>query len=250
MPRSRCHFSLLARLHQKLESDLPDIAQLADRELPAFCAGSVAPDALRYFSDLGKYGSHFYSENRKGTWGKSVSNMFEAHPGLSDPGSLENREIALLLGYISHLTVDEAFRDVVTHKVHGIENWRPIIRGLWSMVDELALGHTGLGDTLSTYSGEWDVGFIEGELVRSYLDMVGPWAETEDPWEAEKVFLRLVKDTSPELDARAIWVENRDLALEYLDPERRDVFVETAVRMGMEEIQSYVNGGYCKMPCT
>ena len=249
MPRSRCHFALLAKLHQVLKTDLPDIAELADRELSAFCAGSVAPDALRYFSDLGKYGSHFYSESRKETWGRSVLGMFESHPDLSDPGSLEDHEIALVLGYISHLTVDEAFRDVVTHQVHGVEDWRPVIKGLWSMADEITLAYDALCSTLDAYGGG-SVGFIDGKMVRDYLDIVGPWAEMVDPWEAEKVVLRLVRDKTPEAVARATWKENRCLAAAYLTEGRRENFVKTALETGMGEIQAYVNGGYIRMPCT
>ena len=67
-----------------MRESLPDIAELADRELPTLCAGSVAPDAVRYYSDLGKFGTNFYLENRKDTWGRSVSAMF---PGVRKPSS-------------------------------------------------------------------------------------------------------------------------------------------------------------------
>ncbi len=250
MPRGRCHFALLARLHEALRASLPDVAELADRERPAFCAGSVAPDAMRYCSDLGKFGTHFYSEDRPETWGQSVSGMFDAHPDLSDPGGLDDRELALLLGYISHLTVDEAFRDIVTHQVHGIAEWRPIIGGLWSIVDELDFVHAGLVDALSAYGGEWSLSFIDGKRVREYLDLVTPWAETTDPWESEQVFRRLVRDTRPEGEAREIWLHNRRQAAGILDGARKDDFVDAAVRLGLGEIQTFVNGGYCKMPCT
>lgn len=250
MPRSRCHFALLARLHQKLREDLPDIADLADRERPAFYAGSIAPDALRYYSDLGKFGTHFYTESRQETWGHAVSGMFESHPELSDPGSLADRDLALIIGYISHLTVDEVFRDVVTHQVHGIENWRPIIKGLWSLVDEIDLIDAGLGDTLPGFDPSWSLGFIDGEMVRAYLDIVGPWADTEDPWEAEKVFLTLVGDPTPEPKAKEIWLANRERALPFLDTTRARTFVDQALEVGAEEVLAYVNGGYCKMACT
>lgn len=248
MPRSRCHFSLLSQLHEALRTRLPDTAELADRELTAFCAGSIAPDAMRYFSDLGKFGTHFYSESRKETWGCAVSGLFEAHPNLSDPGSLEERELALVLGYISHLTVDEAFRDVVTLHVHGIEDWRPVIQGLWSMVDELPLGYAGLVETLGSFSGSWDVGFIGGGMVREFLDLVGPWAETEDPWEAETVFLSLTKDSTPEEVARTRWLQNRRRAEAFLDAERTDRFVEKAIETGVGEVMAFVNGSYCSIP--
>jgi len=245
MPRSRCHFALLSQLHEALRTRLPDIAKLADRALTAFCAGSIAPDAMRYFSDLGKFGTHFYSEGRKETWGCAVSGLFEAHPNLSYPGRLEDREFALVLGYISHLTADEAFRDVVTLHVHGVEDWRPVIQGLWSMVDEFPLGYDGLVDTLGAFSGSWDVGFIDGRMVLDFLELVGPWAETEDPWEAEKVFLSLIKDRTPEEVARIRWLENRKRAEAFLDEARTNRFVEKAIETGVEEIVAFVNRRYC-----
>ena len=250
MPRSRCHFSLLSQLHEALRAQLPDIAELADRELTAFCAGSIAPDALRYYSDLGKFRTHFYSEGRKETWGHAVSGLFEAHPDLSDPGSLSDRELALVLGYLSHLAVDEAFRDVVTIHVHGIDDWRPIIQGLWSMADELPIGYDGLAETLRTFSGSWNVGFIDGRMVQKFLELVGPWVETEDPWEAEKVFLSLLRHETLDEDARAFWLQNRERAKEFLNADRTGLFVETAIEMGMAELTAYVNGGYCHKSCT
>ena len=237
-------------MHEALRTTIPDVAELADRELPSFLAGCVAPDALRYFSDLGKFGTHFYKEDRKETWGRSVSGMFDAHPDLSDPGSLREREVAVILGYISHLTVDESFRDVVTRQVHGTEDWRPVIKGLWSLVDEIELTLDDLPSHLSEYAGDEDIGFVEGKMVREFLDLVGPWAQTSDPWESEKVFLKLVHDTRPEDEARAIWLENRERALPYLDESRFETFIDKAIETGLEEVQAYVNGGYCKLSCS
>lgn len=87
-------------------------------------------------------------------------------------------------------------------------------------------------------------------MVREFVELVGPWAETEDPWEAEKVFLKLVEDRSPEDEARARWVHNREQAAVFTQPDRIRRFMETAIRVGLEEVTAYVNGGYCRMPCT
>jgi hypothetical protein len=250
MPRSRCHFALLGKLHDVLCDQLPDIAELVDREAPSFYAGGIAPDALRYFSDLGKFGTHFYSESRRETWGGAISGLFNSHPDLSDPGGLSEDSLALLIGYISHLTVDEAFRDEVTIHVHGTDNWRPIINGLWSIVDEIPVEQVGLVKALAGYTGLTDVGFITGSVVREFSELVGPWAETEDAWEAEKVFLKLVGDRSPEDEAREVWVRNRAQAAVFIDQERTARFIDTALRVGLEEVTAFVNGGYCKMPCT
>ena len=183
-------------------------------------------------------------------WGRSVSGLFDSHPDLSDPGGLEESDLALLIGYISHLTVDEAFRDEITIHVHGTDDWRPIIHGLWSMMDEIPVEQEGLVRALEGYAGTTNVGFVDGGMVRDFVELVGPWAETEDQWEAEKVFLKLVKDRSPEDEARERWATNRERAAIYTRPDRTDRFIETAMRVGLEEVTAFVNGGYCKMPCT
>ncbi len=250
MPRSRCHFALLGQLHNALYDQLPDIAEVVDREAPSFYAGGIAPDALRYFSDLGKFGTHFYSESRRETWGHAVSGLFDTHPDLSDPAGLPESSLALLIGYISHLTVDEAFRDEVTIHVHGTDDWRPIINGLWSIVDEIPVEQEGLVDALAGYTGQSDVGFIIGSMVREFAELVAPWAETEDSWEAEKVFLELVGNRSPEDEAREVWAKNREKAAVFIHPDRTTRFIDTALRVGLEEVTAFVNGGYCKIPCT
>ena len=75
-------------------------------------------------------------------------------------------------------------------------------------------------------------------------------AEKEDPWEAEKVFLQLVGNKQPEAEARRYWLENRHQASRFGTTERTEEFINEAVRLGLEEITAFVNGGYCKMPCT
>ena len=130
MPRGRCHFALVLGLQEQLERDLPEVGALNRQYLPDLVAGSMAPDAMRLLGKMGKYGSHFYTEDRRETWGKSVSGMFEAHPDLADYENMDPRDRVLLMGYIAHLTTDEAFRDEVTIYVHGVEDWRPIIYGV------------------------------------------------------------------------------------------------------------------------
>ena len=126
MPRGRCHFALLYEFHEALRRERPEVAELADKHLPEFLAGSAAPDGMRYVGRMGKWATHFYAEENKESWGKAVEGMFRAHPDLGDPTKLDSGDLALVLGYISHLTVDESFRDVVTSHVHGTEVWRPI----------------------------------------------------------------------------------------------------------------------------
>lgn len=244
MPRGRCHFALLAALHERFHRECPEAAALADTHTPDLLAGTCAPDGLRFVGKRGKFATHFYSDDRRETWGRSVAGLFGAHPDLADPGRLSGADVAMMLGYISHLTVDEAFRDEVTVHVYGIEDWRPIIMGLWSMVDGFAIGNAGYLAAIHRFGRKDSVGFIDCGVVGEYLDLVKPWALEDDPWELERIFLRLRRCDTPEHEARRTWERNVAMAAPFLDDARRTRFRRAAVDGGMAETLRYMKGNY------
>ena len=247
MPRGRCHFALLSTLHVRLRDSCPRAAEIADRYLPDFLAGAVAPDGLRHFARLGKYGTHFYEEDRRETWGKAVSGMFEHHPDLSDPRELRDRDLALLLGYISHLTVDEAFRDAVTYQTHALgDDFRPTVRGLWAIVDRLPIEYDGPDDVIRSFDPSEDLGFIQHRAVADFLELSRPWASTRDPWDIERVFLKMVRWRGGEDEARLEWEDNLELARPLLDDNRLARFVDLSVEYGEKAVMAYLDGAYAK----
>lgn len=245
MPRGRCHFSLSLSLQAVLDERLPEIGALTHQFFPDFLAGSLAPDAMRSLGKLGKYQSHFYEEGNRDTWGKSVSGMFETHPLLADPNSLTPQDKAFLLGYISHLTTDEAFRDQVTIHVHGIEDWRPIIRGLWSYVDELPVLRQDLGDQIDQFDRKDKLGFIDFDISRVFLQRARGWAVETDPWSHERVFLSMIGRNVGDGD-KAKFVRNRSMAEPFLSAERQSAFVDAAVSRGFVAVREFVDGVYCR----
>jgi len=244
LPRGPCHFSLLSSLHERLHRESPELAAAADMHLPEFLAGSVAPDALRYVSRMGKFGTHFYSEDREETWGRSVTGMFSAHPDLSNPQTLSEADRVLMMGYISHLAADEAFRDTVTYQLHGTDNWQPVVEGLWSLVDELPIGYDGLGDGLDRFVRRDSVGFIRCGDVRTFIELIRPWAKCVDPWQMEQVYYMLTSRTGSLEDAHAEWFANRERARHLLDSARLDAFVESAITAAFTHVSAFVNGEY------
>ena len=247
MPRGRCHFALLSTLHGRLRETCPSAAEIADEHLPHLFAGSIAPDGLRYFAKLGKLGTHFYTEDRPETWGKAVSGMFEQHPDLSDPRELAHPDIALILGYISHLTVDEAFRDAVTYQTHVLgSEFRPTVRGLWAMVDRLPIDYEDPDVPISEFDRSDSIGFIQCQAVADFLDLARPWATAEDPWDIEGVFLRMVRWRGSDEEARKAWLEDLERARPLLDEARMDRFVDLALEYGDREISRYLAGGYAR----
>lgn len=245
MPRGRCHFALVLELQEQLERDLPEVGALSGRYLPELVAGSMAPDAMRLLGKMGKYRSHFYEEDRRETWGKSVSGMFEAHPNLADYQNLDPRDRVLLMGYIAHLTTDEAFRDEVTIHVHGVEDWRPIIYGLWSYVDELPINYPGVAGVLDRFEGCGEVGFIDREIVSRFVMRARGWAENADPVVLERIFLKMIgRPPSDDLEKRL--AENRGRADAFFNENIKARFVDEAIARGRDEIGKFVSGVYSR----
>lgn len=245
MPRGRCHFALALGLRELFERDLPEAGALIGRYLPELMAGSIAPDAMRLLGKMGKYGSHFYEEARRETWGKSVSGMFEAHPNLADYQNMDPRDRVLLMGYIAHLTTDEAFRDEVTIYVHGVEDWRPIIYGLWSYVDGLPIDHPDLAGVLDQFEGCGEVGFIDRETVSLFLRRARGWAESEDPVVHEQILLKMMgRPLIDDVEKRL--AENRARADAFFDESIKARFVDEAIARGRDEIEKFVTGAYSR----
>ena len=245
MPRGRCHFALVLGLQELLERDLPEVGALSGRYLSELVAGSLAPDAMRLFGKMGKYGSHFYTEDRRETWGKSVSGMFEEHPNLADYQNMDPRDRVLLMGYIAHLTTDEAFRDEVTVHVHGIEDWRPVIYGLWSYVDELPIDHPDLAGVLDRFKGRGEVGFIVRETVSQFVRRARGWAESEDPVVHEQILLKMMGRPLSD-DVEKHLAENRGRADAFFDEDIKARFVDEAIARGRDEIGKFVTGAYSR----
>lgn len=245
MPRGRCHFALVLELQEQLERDLPEVGALSGRYLPELVAGSMAPDAMRLLGKMGKYRSHFYEEDRRETWGKSVSGMFEAHPNLADYQNLDPRDRVLLMGYIAHLTTDEAFRDEVTIHVHGVEDWRPIIYGLWSYVDELPINYPGVAGVLDRFDGRGEVGFIDREIVSRFVMRARGWAENADPVVLERIFLKMI-GRPPSDDFEKRLAENRERADAFFNENIKARFVGEAIARGRDEIGKFVTGAYSR----
>ena len=244
MPRGRCHFALLLALQTRLEADLPETGKMTARYFPDFLAGSLAPDAMRSLGRMGKLRTHFYEEGRRETWGQSVSGLFGAHADLADPDALCASDCVMIMGYISHLTADEAFRDMVTVHVHGIDSWRPIIRGLWSLIDELDISHPDLGGVIDQFQRQGSVGFIDCDILRTFLTRARDWAISDDPWLHERVFLKMIGSDFVEAEARAQLEANRTQASVFLDGKRREAFVAESVGRAYADISRFVSGGF------
>jgi len=217
---------------------------MADRHLPEFLGGAVAPDGLRFGTALGKRATHFYVEDEPGTWGRAVAGLFCSHPGLSEPSALPRADRAFMMGYVAHLATDEAFRDVVTSRVHGTADWRPVVQGLWSLADELPVHYASPVSTLDQFGRIGCVGFVDRAAVWRFICAIRPWVAETDPLTIELAFLEMTRRRVPPKDAQRELAEKRELASAVMDSECRARFVSMAVRLQREAIEGYLSGAY------
>ena len=245
MPRGRCHFALLAALHERFHLECPEAAALADAHTPDLLAGTCAPDGLRFVGKRGKFATHFYSDDRRDTWGRSVAGLFGANPDLADPRRLSGADVAMMLGYISHLTVDEAFRDEVTVHVYGIEDWRPIIMG--SVVHGGRIRHRQCqlhgSDSPIRPQRQRRLYRLRGcGRIPRPGQALGAGGRPLGNWSA--YFSGCGRCDAPEHEARRTWERNVAMAAPFLDDARRMRFHRAAVDEGMEETLRYLKGNY------
>ncbi|MFQ5855376.1 MAG: hypothetical protein ACE5LU_07025 [Anaerolineae bacterium] len=250
MPRAICHLSLLFSLQESLRAQRPAMAVLMERHLAATLAGLAAPDALRIFAGYDKFSTHFYHDRDPATWRRAVETMCRMRPEVSDPRCLSAHEQAFVLGYISHLTVDEAFRETVTCQLSGNPRWQEIVPGLWSLADELSIDRphtwagTGLAEILKRIS-QWDIpSLVEPEPVQRMLLVVAEAVNCHSSWERELLHRRHFGNRFDVKDSQADWERRRRMAAGFFDAVHRQAFVEEAMALGLQESCRYWDGRY------
>jgi hypothetical protein len=244
MPHTICHLSLFFGLQEQLQAQRPDIAVLVDWHVAATLAGVAAPDALRIFGNDNKFSTHFYVDRDPATWGRSVETMCRMRPEISDPRCLSTSEQAFVLGYISHLTVDEAFREIVTAQLLGHPQWREIVVGLWSLADELPLGRPHLVKVLKQISQADIPNLVDLEPVQRLLSVTAEILICRSSWERELLQREHFSNRFGVKDGQADWERRREMAADFFDTARRQAFVEEAIAFGFQEADRYWDGRY------
>lgn len=244
MPGAICHLSLLFGLQAGLQVKRPEIALLLDGHTAATLAGVTAPDALRVFGNQDKFSTHFYVDRDPATWRCSVATMCRLRPELSDPDRLSGPEQAFVLGYISHLTGDEAFREVVTAQLVGHPQWQEIVVGLWSLADELPLDRPQLAQMLVQSSQEAIPIVVEQKPVQHLLSVTAETIACSSAWERQLLHRKHFGNRFKVQDSQAAWERRRKMAIGFFDTARRQAFVDEAISFGLQEVGRYWDRGY------
>mgnify|MGYP001441331235 CR=1 FL=1 len=99
MPNLIAHLGIARGAAERLSSPI------INQNLGPFLLGSVSPD-IRIITKNRRDDTHFVDLDFR-YWGAGIKGLFDAHPTLADAKNLNDATKAFIIGYASHLLVDE-----------------------------------------------------------------------------------------------------------------------------------------------
>jgi hypothetical protein len=229
---------------------------VVEEHLRSFLGGAISPDA-HYVAEMSRIDTHFFDLNG-GDDQNSQRKLFQAHPDLSRPGALDERMLAFIIGYISHLVTDEAwikdiYRPFFSDKsplggdpgAHMLDRMLQYETDRWERLDREKLN--AIRDELRKWDAGEKIRFINATALRNWRDFV--WGTTVREVNRadlrlfaqsflvsrEKVGIDKIDPFLDELPAKVEW------AMQYVTPERVKTFREKVIRMSVEAAREYLN---------
>jgi len=177
------------------------VARDVSAELPArslvgdtgsYLLGATSPD-IRVIARWERERTHFFNLSEL-EHQDSVAKFFSAHPDLTSPERLSPETVAFVSGYISHLALDETWI---------VKVYRPYFGQLSALGGDLAANtmdrilqfeldrrrrqepeaRSEIQEALGRCSLAIDVGFLDSEILRQWLDVATDQARQPGDWE-------------------------------------------------------------------
>jgi hypothetical protein len=181
-------------LHMAVARDVSQVLPPAAhfQEDGTYLLGATSPD-IRVLTRWERERTHFFDLELRDHQ-DSVAAFFSAHPELSDAGKLKPEAVAFISGYISHLALDETWIEDI---------YRPYFGQLSALGGDLAANTMDrvlqfeldrqrredpraseeIRDALARSSLSLDIGFLDSETLRRWLEIAIEQARHPADWE-------------------------------------------------------------------
>lgn len=240
MPPPVLHMSLARALADALAIETIDAAR------GAYYLGATAPDIraiTRWERDL----THFFNLDDFGHQ-DSVRAMFQAHPALSDAGTLNAETAAFIAGYLSHLVLDEGWINSVYRPLFGE---RSTLRGseranVMDRIIQFELDRREREDSeaidelrreIAAAALEVTVGFIDIDTLRRWREVNLDFLRAPPTWE------RFRNVASRHLSAYGVDAHDR---IEAFMAEVPSLLEETVDHVGWERVQAFTDAALAR----
>ncbi|MFQ6019956.1 MAG: hypothetical protein ACE5KW_04290 [Dehalococcoidia bacterium] len=226
-----------------------------DAERGHLYLGSTAPD-IRVITRWDRRATHFFDlscfEEQSG-----VAELLRAHPELADIGRLKEATVAFMAGYISHLVMDETWISDIYRPFFGERSpmGGAVEANIMDRVLQFALDTERRGDRqLIAHVLEQvarcdlgvEVGFIEGEALRRWRDIIVQAVDAAPDWERFRYIaggqLQEAGVDTPEAFAEFLRGVPELVAetKRYLTPDRVRAFMGDSVTRGVVAVKEYL----------
>lgn len=181
-------------VHMVLARDVADVLghEVVDGGRGNYYLGATTPD-IRVITRGSRWETHFFDLDKL-EHQDSVRELFNAHPHLSKPEHLNDETIAFMAGYITHLTMDEAYITEVYRPFFGEQS--ALGGGLKANVMDRLLQFDldrqqrenldlmmHLHDALRATQEGLQVGFVDGETLEKWRQINIEMTQTAMDWD-------------------------------------------------------------------
>jgi hypothetical protein len=230
-------------------------ASLLATEQGTYLLGATSPD-IRVIARWERERTHFF-DLTEFEHQDSVANFFAAHPELAAPEHLTPETVAFVCGYISHLALDETWI---------LQVYRPYFGQLSSLGGDIAAntmdrilqfeldrrrreepeGRASIQEALRQCSLSVDVGFLDSDILRRWLEVATDQANQTGDWE------RFRRQASRHLRERGIdtpedWERFREQipalleqTIAHVSTAQVDAFLEQGKQHALDAIRRYM----------
>ena len=221
----------------------------------SFLLGATSPD-MRLFFGWRRDTTHFFELTRD-VEGAGIRKLFTEHPGLAPSEALTRETVALMLGYMTHLNVDESWICQMYRGYFGkgapLSN-EPLVNVMdrafqFDMDRRERRNIEDLEGALESIKGSYesvDVGFIDKAHLREWQSIVIERSGRDLPWERFRGFVHRVRPESTEEEADRIVKGLPGLierVREHITEEEERRFREEAIQAFLGNAHAYLNGG-------
>ena len=228
---------------------------VVDEYLGSFLLGSTTPD-MRLFFGWKRDTTHFFELTRD-VEGAGVRNLVELHPELGKSEALSRETVAFMLGYMTHLDVDESWICKMYRGFFGKgapladEPLVNVMDRAYQFDMDRRERHSieNLEGALESIKGSYesvDVGFIDRAQLREWQSIVIERSGRDLPWDRFRGFVRRVRPQATEEEAEQI-VKDLPALIErvkgHITEDEEGRFREAAIEAFLNHARAYLNGG-------
>jgi len=223
--------------------------------LGSYLLGSTTPD-MRLFVGWERQRTHFFKLATDPP-GAGIPAMMEAHPHLRKSARLTRETVAFMLGYMSHLNVDEGWICQVYRRFFGrgsVLADDPLVQVLdrafqFEMDRQERQRIVDLEGMLKRIEGAYDgvdVGFIDRDQLQQWQAVVINRTGRDLPWERFRGFLSRVYPDADAEEAERILATIPDLlkrTRDHIKDEEVRAFRASSLDAFVASATAYLNGG-------